>query len=121
MQSPGEKSAGLAEHQIEPPGQRPADRLVGLAAHEYRLTERQRLEVAQIRGQPPRQLVAAPDDIVLGSRDHDLHAHAEARGRHLALAQDPAGELLQVLALAVLGTMQQHVALVGGELLRRRA
>jgi len=65
---------GPAQHQIEPSRQCAADRLVGPAAHQHGLTERKRFESAQIPGQPPRQLIAAPDDVVLGHCDDYLHA-----------------------------------------------
>jgi hypothetical protein len=63
-QSPGEKSADAAQHDVLAPRQCLADGLVGLAAHQHGLADRERFEMPQIRGQVPRQPIAAADDIV---------------------------------------------------------
>jgi len=55
-------------------GQRPADRFVGLSAHQDRVTHGQRLEALQVRRQPPRQLIATADDVIFRHCDHDFHA-----------------------------------------------
>jgi hypothetical protein len=49
-----------------------AYRFIGLAAHQHRLADGQRLEMPQIRRQVPGQPVAASDDVVFGRRDHQF-------------------------------------------------
>jgi hypothetical protein len=69
-----------AQHEIGAPRQCAADRLIGLAAHEHVLAESERFEAGEIRGQPPRQLIAASDDIVFRRRDDQFHADLYAGG-----------------------------------------
>ena len=84
MQPSGANAGRAAHDEIGTAGQRSADRLVRLAAHEHGLAERERFEAAQIRRQPPRQLIAAPDDIVLRHRNDQFHAALYAGGAKLA-------------------------------------
>ena len=55
---------GPRQHQVAPAGQRPSQRLGGLAAHQQWLAQGQRLEASEIVGEAPRKRVAAPDRAV---------------------------------------------------------
>lgn len=94
---PRRESARAAQHQVQAARQRVADGFVGLATHENGLAERERLETAQVGREPPGQLVAASDDVVLGHRDHELHAH-EAHA-HMLIASPSAALRAPLIAL----------------------
>ena len=64
------------QHEVGPAGQRLADGLIGLAAHQHRLAQGDRLEMFQILGQAaPRQAIVATDDAVArhGHDERDIN------------------------------------------------
>ena len=104
------------QHQVAPAGQRAAERLGGLAAHQHRLPERERLEAAQVVGQVPGQGAVAPDRVAAIERAHQHQRRGRAqngcRQRLAELALVGEGPVAAVLdvgdAPAALVARQQH-------------
>src|SRR5690606_15314427 len=62
-----------ADHQVGAPGQRPAQRDPGVAAHDNRMPQGDALEVRQVGRQAPGQGVVAANDAVFGVGDDELY------------------------------------------------
>ena len=67
-------------------GQRPADRLEGLAAHDQRLAPGEGAEALQVAPEAPDQLVVAPDHAVVGDRRDDDERGGQALSASCASA-----------------------------------
>ena len=79
-------SRRTGQDDVETPGQRATDRLVGAAPHDNRVTHRQLLEAAQIGGQVPRQIAVFADDAVLAQGSDHRDRRRLLRGAHTATA-----------------------------------
>jgi len=64
------------QHQVAPSGQRTTQRRGGLAPHQHRLAQRERLEALEVIGQPPRQLTTTADGVSPVQRRDQHQSHA---------------------------------------------
>jgi hypothetical protein len=61
--------AAARQHDVAASGEQAGQALEGLAAHDHRRAERQRLEALQVLGEVPGQRAVAPDHAIAGARD----------------------------------------------------
>src|SRR4051794_25621550 len=71
MRPIGTEGVITRQHDRFPAGERAPERVPALAAHDHRLAPGQLTEPPEVRLQPPRQSVIAPDDPILGHGPHD--------------------------------------------------
>src|SRR5436190_23686563 len=69
-----------ADDNVLPPGQRLADRIPGLAAHDDRVTDGKRAKMSQVLGQAPGQAITGADGAVARDCGNERYA-ASASGR----------------------------------------
>jgi hypothetical protein len=81
--SAGRLIAGIArDHDVQASRKRPADRLPRAPSHDDGVAERDLLEIGEVGGQPPRQLVVTADDAIARHGDDE---RADHRGLQTAI------------------------------------
>ncbi len=73
----GRERRGARQDQDRAAGERPADRLPGLAADDQVVAHGQPPEAPQVRRQLPGQIAGPADDAVVGDRGDDRQPHTE--------------------------------------------